>query len=211
MPADVKLVREPSNPYDANAIRAEVDRQLIGYLARHVAAQLAPALDGARCRSFGVCGVIRGGSYAAPNLGVHIWLEMLTTPGPEIRLTDDFGEVSWPPRGNEAFPLRGRATAALPDAELDARRIRGVHHMCLKDELSCPACRAADDDRLRRLDDPVRLANRPPHPHCTSVEGCRCMEFYVLVDESPPPQGWDWSNESLELNRLDGGEKASRG
>lgn len=104
LPAEVKLVREPSNPYDANAIRAEVGGQVIGYLTRHIAAQLTPELDRARCRSFGVCGVIRGGSYEAPNLGVHVWLDMLTTPGPEITLTDDFAEVSWPPRDEEVFP-----------------------------------------------------------------------------------------------------------
>lgn len=103
-------------------------------------------------------------------------------------------------------PRLSRTDVEPTDAELNAEVILGVHYTCLKDELSCPACRTADDDKLRRLDDPVRLDNMPPNPNCTSTEECRCTEVYVLEDESPPPEGWNWSNESLELNRRDADE-----
>src|SRR4051812_23621306 len=70
----VTLIREPGNRYDPNAVRAEVSGQLIGYLRRHLAAQLAGPLDGARCSSFVVPGVVRGGAARAKNIGCHIWL-----------------------------------------------------------------------------------------------------------------------------------------
>lgn len=44
----VRLVREPQNPYDANAIAVASDTAgQLGYLPRTIAEELAPALDGA--------------------------------------------------------------------------------------------------------------------------------------------------------------------
>ena len=48
----VRLVREPTNPYDRNAIRAEVEGELVGYLRLQIAEQLAGRLDAAECSSF---------------------------------------------------------------------------------------------------------------------------------------------------------------
>jgi HIRAN domain len=98
---EVLLVREPENPFDENAVRAEIQGTTVGYLRRLIAAQLAGPLDSAGCGAFGVCGVIRGGSPQAPNYGVHVWLNLRTTPGPEISQADDIGEVSWPPHEDE--------------------------------------------------------------------------------------------------------------
>ena len=98
-------MREPDNHYDANAIRAEIRGKQVGYLARQIAAQVAPPLDQASVTSFSVCGVIRGGSVRAPNLGVHVWLDRLTSPGPEIHQLDSSGDVSWPPRPEERSVL----------------------------------------------------------------------------------------------------------
>jgi hypothetical protein len=99
-PAAVELIREPANPYDPNAIRAEVRGLRIGYLRRHLAEQIAPPLDRARVPSFAVCGLIRGGSTTAPNLGCHVWLDRRVSPGPAIELpaSDPEWEVPWPPR-----------------------------------------------------------------------------------------------------------------
>ena len=98
IPSVVQLVREPRNPYDGNAFRAEVDGKLIGYLRRHLAAQLARSCDGARCVSFTIPGIIRGGSRGAPNIGCHIWLDRRLGPGPEITLgADPDFDVAWPP------------------------------------------------------------------------------------------------------------------
>jgi hypothetical protein len=97
IPVDVDLVRDPGNPYDRNAWRAEVGNHVVGYLAREVAAQLSPPADAAGCRGFRVCGLIRGGSSDTPFVGVHVWLDRRLTTGVEITFADEVGEVNWPP------------------------------------------------------------------------------------------------------------------
>lgn len=84
------------------------------------------------------------------------------------------------------------AAGALNDgraAEADARsnEIAGTYYTSILDGNRCAACARADDDVLRPLDDPVRLARRPPNPDCAGGDRCRCMEAYVLRDEQPPP------------------------
>lgn len=103
LPVEVAFVRESDNEYDANAFRAEVGGLMIGYLRRQYAAQLAGPCDEARCRSFSVCGVLRGGSTTAPDVGVHVWLDHRVTPGPEISVEEDLESVSWPPRPTEGI------------------------------------------------------------------------------------------------------------
>lgn len=100
-PVKVAIVREPTNAYDSNAFRAEVDGHHIGYLARHIAAQLADPLDAASCGRFEVCGILRGGSADAPNIGIHVWLSRRLSRGPEIMQRDEGGLVSWPPYDDE--------------------------------------------------------------------------------------------------------------
>lgn len=78
VPVTVTLVREPANRYDRNAVRGDVNGVTVGYLRRQIAAQMADALDQVVCPSFSVCGLIRGGSLTAPNLGCHIWLDRLS-------------------------------------------------------------------------------------------------------------------------------------
>lgn len=107
LPVAVTLVRDPANPYDGNAFRAEVEGRHVGHLARHLAAQLAPPLDACGCARFEVCGLLRGGSHRAPNVGVHVWLDRRLCPGPEIVQRDDAGRVeAWPPDDDEGMPSR---------------------------------------------------------------------------------------------------------
>lgn len=101
VPVEVAFVREKSNRFDPNAFRAEVNGRLVGYLPRHIAAQLAKPLDKGRCKSFSVCGVMRGGSVKAPNIGVHVWLARRPSPGPLLSHADEAGAVKWPPSGSE--------------------------------------------------------------------------------------------------------------
>jgi HIRAN domain len=113
IPVTVTIARDPQNAYDSNAFRAEVDGRQVGYLPRHIAAQLAAPLDSVGCAGFDVCGILRGGSDSAPNLGVHIWLDRRLSPGPEIIQRDEAGRVSWPPDQDEGNPnapglLRGK-------------------------------------------------------------------------------------------------------
>ncbi len=98
---EVMLIREPNNPYDHNRFRAEIGGQLVGHLRKELAAQIAPLVDKAKCRSFGVAGVVRGGWPDAPNFGCHLWLHRRTGPGPEIVQLDDAGDANWPPRAGE--------------------------------------------------------------------------------------------------------------
>jgi hypothetical protein len=98
---EVSFLREPGNQYERNAFRAEINGRPVGHLAGHFAAQLAAPLDPAGCSSFSVASVVRGGWLDARNFGVHVWLNRRTTPGPEIDLADDAGEVDWRPRPGE--------------------------------------------------------------------------------------------------------------
>ncbi len=121
IPVKVAIVREPTNAYDPNAFRAEVDGHHIGYLARHIAAQLADPLDAAGCGRFEVCGILRGGSVDAPNIGIHVWLSRRLSPGPEILQRDEGGLVSWPPyddEGKETASSSGRRRAS-PGVSID--------------------------------------------------------------------------------------------
>lgn len=115
IPVKVAIIREPTNTYDSNAFRAEVDGRHIGYLARHIAAQLSGPLDAVGCGRFEVCGILRGGSEDAPDIGVHVWLGRRLSPGPEIMQRDEGGLVSWPPydgEGKETASNLGRRSAS---------------------------------------------------------------------------------------------------
>ncbi len=125
LPVAVTVVREPQNPHDPNAFRIEVEGRKVGHLARHVAAQLAPPLDKAGCSEFTVCGVIRGGSFRAPNLGVHAWFDRRLTPGPDIVQQDDAGHaVKWPPREDEGQPAAETSSATSSSG---SGLVRGRH------------------------------------------------------------------------------------
>ena len=101
-PRPVVFVREPTNPYDGNALRAEVDGQMVGYLRRQIAEVVAPPCDRAGLSTFAVAGLLRGGSTSAPNLGCHVWLSRRLSPGPRmITLRDESWEVPWPPTARE--------------------------------------------------------------------------------------------------------------
>jgi len=68
--ADLKP--EPSNPYDSNAIRVEIERERVGYLSRDDAVAYASVVGrGVRCPA-----VIAGGGddLSHQMLGVSLWL-----------------------------------------------------------------------------------------------------------------------------------------
>ena len=81
-PVAVDLIREPKNPVDQNAIRAELDGEQIGYLAREVAQIYSPLLDRVGRSHFTVAGVVCGGSADAPSFGLHVWLDKRLTEAP---------------------------------------------------------------------------------------------------------------------------------
>ena len=73
------LVPEPTNPYDANAIAVQIDRQVVGYLPRATAQDYLPGLQGLMAACGGhiaLRGVIVGGGYYNDGPGrLGVWLE----------------------------------------------------------------------------------------------------------------------------------------
>lgn len=104
VPVRVQLSREPSNKYDPNAIKVEIKGSHVGYIAREVAAKMAFSMDAMHIQSFVVAGLIRGGSFKAPSLGVHIWLDKRLSKAPLLNIGKTFlaqYQVSWPPDERE--------------------------------------------------------------------------------------------------------------
>ncbi len=73
----------------------------------------------------------------------------------------------------------GRVTQASEQAD----EIAGSRYTSILDGRRCSACARSDDDVLRPLNDPVRLARVPPNPDCEGGGRCRCMEAFQLRDE----------------------------
>jgi hypothetical protein len=69
------------------------------------------------------------------------------------------------------------------EADVHAEEIAGARYTSILDGRRCSGCARADDDVLRSLDDPVRLAHVPPNPDCEGGGRCRCMEAFVLREE----------------------------
>jgi hypothetical protein len=78
------LRREPENQYDRNAIAVFISDNKVGYIAKEIASQLAPALDKAKCSEFQVAALIRGGYSEKPNFGGNLWVNKLISPGPAL-------------------------------------------------------------------------------------------------------------------------------
>ncbi|MGH9380863.1 MAG: phage portal protein family protein, partial [Thermoanaerobaculia bacterium] len=72
------------------------------------------------------------------------------------------------------------------EAQANAEAIRGSYYTSILDGHRCENCAVADDDVLRPLSDPVRLARVPPNPDCFGGGRCRCLEAFVLAEEAPP-------------------------
>jgi hypothetical protein len=102
IPVDADLVREPENEYDTNAVRVEVNGELVGYLRRGVAAKVARPADHVRLTRFTLCGLIRGGAIDAPEVGVHLWLERRRSEGVRVPDSDAY-PISWPPYDGEGL------------------------------------------------------------------------------------------------------------
>jgi len=67
----VELVREPTNAFDANAVAVQVGGEVVGYIARDDAAELAPVLDSGR-RYSAIVHCIRGGVPDYPSYGCQV-------------------------------------------------------------------------------------------------------------------------------------------
>jgi hypothetical protein len=97
VPVSARLVREPENPHDFNAIRVDVDGGPVGFIAKELAVDLAWLMDGVDCPSFGVAGLIRGGYTKKPYLGVMLWTSHRETAAPQIPMRSTWRAKQWPP------------------------------------------------------------------------------------------------------------------
>ena len=140
----------------------------------------------------------RRGKLAAESIAARIWQAVsrstLQKPG-DVAAAQAAGEAE------AAAALRAEAilhaSAALNAGRTDAAadlsdEIAGSRYTSILDRNRCAACRAADDDILRPLNDPVRLARIPPNANCYGGDRCRCIEFFEYDSEiggggSPPP------------------------
>ena len=69
-----RLVRDYSNPYDANAIRVKIDGDFVGHLPKLIAASLAPDLDAGKQWVAEVEAVlINDGKVQQPGLKLKVW------------------------------------------------------------------------------------------------------------------------------------------
>lgn len=98
-----ELIPEPGNEYDKNAIAVFVDGRMVGYVRRDLACTMSPALRRMKLPSLTLCGVMRGGSFTADKIGVHVWLNRRLSPGPKITMTGDVDavDIPWPPWPSE--------------------------------------------------------------------------------------------------------------
>jgi hypothetical protein len=74
-PAVAALIREPDNPYDADAVAVHIDGHKVGHLSRDDARAYQPVLVAlAADRKVLACNVLVCGREATPNLGVFLEL-----------------------------------------------------------------------------------------------------------------------------------------
>jgi hypothetical protein len=71
----------------------------------------------------------------------------------------------------------------VDEADASSDLIAGTYYTSILDSSRCRDCASADDDVLRPLNDPVRLAHIPPNPQCLGGGRCRCLEAYVMKSE----------------------------
>jgi hypothetical protein len=79
---------------DQNALRAEVGGLLVGYLRRHIAAQVASALDRFGCSEFSVAGSSAEANRTPTTSAFTFGSKRRTTAGPEFSFLDQAGEVA---------------------------------------------------------------------------------------------------------------------
>lgn len=82
-----------------------------------------------------------------------------------------------------ASPALGQGRGDYFDEIAD--QVAGVRYTSILDGNRCEQCSRADDGELRPLDDPVRLARKPPNRDCYGGTRCRCIEIAQLKSEQP--------------------------
>jgi hypothetical protein len=135
--------------------------------------------------------LLRRAKLAAASIAARIWQAVsraaLARPG-DVAAIQAAGETEAAAalRAEAQLHAAGSLNAGREDqAQAQAEEVRGSRYTSILDGHRCDPCRSADDDVLRALDDPVRVARKPPNPQCEGGGKCRCLEFYELKAEEP--------------------------
>lgn len=94
----VEFRRDPENPYDRNAVGVWVGSHRVGFLAKELAADVAPVLDRAGVTSFTLAGRIA--DVEGESVYVDVWPERRLTSAPQIRVPAGMMRSEW--RGDPA-------------------------------------------------------------------------------------------------------------
>jgi hypothetical protein len=94
--ATVELIREPTNRFDANAVRVECDGVHLGYLAKEIAAVWSGQIEAVGDPQIAFPGVVRGGAKNMHH-GLHLWPHRRLTPAPPFDFDEAQYAVPWPP------------------------------------------------------------------------------------------------------------------
>ena len=164
-------------------------------LQRGVQPEMARAID-----DDALAALARRAKLAADSIAARIWQAVSRMV---LRHPDDRAAAQAAGEAEAAAALRAEAqlhaSAALNEGRSDAAEenadiIAGSRYTSILDNRRCRPCADADDDLLRPLDDPVRLARKPPNPLCEGGDRCRCIEFFQFEAEDggdtqpePPP------------------------
>lgn len=97
VPVEATLRREPDNVHDVNAVRVEIGGDLVGYVARELALELAPVLDDLQCPELVLAALVRGGYRHQEDFGVMLWPERRLTQAPPMRFGRRWRVPGWPP------------------------------------------------------------------------------------------------------------------
>lgn len=184
------------------SVRRELEAQRTGRTAVLDATDLSPIIlaDDQRAKLIAAAGL------AARAIVTTIWTTVqrrLLNGAPEataIAAGEDAGRSHARVQATQAGP--GALAQGRGDASHDLRHlIKGARYTSILDANRCDVCAKADDGILRTLDDPIRLAHRPPNPDCEGWDKCRCLEFYELDDEAPA-----YLDEAVDAGRLRDGQ-----
>jgi len=103
VPFVAELLREDWHEDHPNAIRVEINDNIVGHLAHELADLVAPEMDGLQYRKIAVPAIVRGGFSAheerpATSYSVWLWLDRTIDP-PELKLPDlpAHDPYWWPP------------------------------------------------------------------------------------------------------------------
>lgn len=159
-------------------------RRVLRHQAALINLRLLAATPRAPKRSIGLVVDVATGASQAVAAARDATLQRLTVlgtdPAETVKRTEAavMAAVDREARDGVTLALNAGRMTEAEELGPDARAL----YTSLLDENRCEWCKQADDGVPRKLDDPIRLANRPPNPNCYGWTRCRCIEVYTFDD-----------------------------